>query len=77
MPPPSRRDDSLPSEASAKEGVSSSPQFSPKQYHLIAFIRVDSEDDEPLTYEQACAEKDQQELMCPENIYRIEEIPPP
>jgi len=48
-----------------------------RRHRLIAFIRVDSEDGELLTYEQACAEKDQQELMCPENIYRIEEITPP
>ena len=45
-----------------------------KQYRLIAFIRVDPEDDEPMTYEQALAEKEQQELMSPENMYRIEEV---
>jgi len=45
-----------------------------KKYRLIAFIRIDPEDDEPLTYEQALAEKEQQELMSPENIYRIEEV---
>ena len=45
-----------------------------KQHRLIAFIRVDPEDDELMTYEQALAEKEQQELMCPENMYRIEEV---
>ena len=45
-----------------------------KRYHLITFMRIEPEDDEPLTYEDACAEKDQQELMCPENIHRIEEV---
>lgn len=47
------------------------------RHRLIAFIRVDPENPDPLTYEQALAEKDQQELMSPENMYRIEEIPPP
>ena len=28
----------------------------------------------PLTYEEALAEKEQLELMCPEDVYRIEEI---
>ena len=45
----------------------------PRRYRLIAFMRIEPEDDEPLTYEEALAEKEQQELMCPENIYRIEE----
>ena len=44
-----------------------------KRYRLIPFMRIEPEDDEPLTYEEALAEKEQQELMCPENIYRIEE----
>lgn len=72
-----------------------------RRYRLIAYLRIDPEDDdlsaeaslspdsspvalakgeakaEPLTYEQALAEKEQQELLCPENIYRIEEIPGP
>ena len=44
-----------------------------KRYRLIAYIRVDPEDAELMTYEEALAEKEQQELMSPENIYRIEE----
>ena len=46
-----------------------------KRYRLISYLRIDPEDDEPLTYEEALSEKDQQELMCPENLHRIEEIP--
>ncbi len=62
MPPSSCRDD---------------PSGRLRRYRLIAYLRIDPEDDEPLTYEQALAEKDQQEMMSPENIYRIEEIPHP
>ena len=54
-----------------------SPAQAGPRFRLIAYIRVDPEDDEPMTYEQALAEKDQQELMSPENMYRIEEIPHP
>ena len=64
MPPPNRAD--------ATPCVS--PAHAGRRYRLIAFIRIDPEDDEPLTYEQALAEKDQQELMSPENMYHIEEI---
>ena len=45
-----------------------------RRYRLITFMRIDPEEDEPLTYEQALSEKEQQELMCPENLHRIEEI---
>ena len=45
-----------------------------KRYRLITFMRIEPEDDEPLTYEQALSEKDQQELMCPENFQLIEEV---
>lgn len=47
-----------------------------KQYRLVAYIRVDPEDGEPMTYEEAQAEKEQQQFLFPENIYRIEEIEP-
>ena len=46
-----------------------------RRFHLVAFIRVDAEDREPMAYEEALKEKQQQELMSPENAYRIEEIP--
>ena len=48
-----------------------------KRYRLIAFMRIEPEDSEPLTYAEALSEKEQQELMCPENLYQIEEIPAP
>ena len=44
-----------------------------RRYHLIPFMRIDPEATEPVAYEEALAEKEQQELMSPENIYRIEE----
>ena len=46
-----------------------------KRYQLISFMRIEPEDDEPMTHEEALAEKDQQELMFPENIFRVEELP--
>ena len=45
-----------------------------RRYRLIAFMRIEPEGDEPLTYDEALAEKEQQELMSPENLYRIEEV---
>ena len=45
-----------------------------RRYRLITFMRIEPEEDEPLTYEQVLSEKDQQELMSPEHIHRIEEI---
>ena len=47
-----------------------------KRYRLVAFIRVDPADSEPFTCAEALAEKGQQELLFPENIYRIEEAEP-
>jgi hypothetical protein len=48
-----------------------------KQYRLIAYVRVDPESQEPMTFDEALMEKAQQEFLFPENIYRIEEIEPP
>ena len=45
-----------------------------RRYRVITFMRIDPEEDEPLTYEQALSEKEQQELMCPEHLHRIEEV---
>jgi len=47
-----------------------------KQYRLVAYIRVDPENQEPMSYEEVLSEKAQQEFLFPENIYRIEEIEP-
>lgn len=45
------------------------------KYRLTAFIRVEPEKDRSLAYEAALTEIRQQELLCPENLYRIEELP--
>ena len=44
-----------------------------EKYRLVAYLRIDPEDSEPLTYEEALSEKEQQELISPENLYRIED----
>ena len=45
-----------------------------KRYRLIAYIRVDPEDEEPMTFREALADQEQQRLLFPENIYRIEKV---
>jgi len=45
-----------------------------KLYCLVAYIRVDPEDVEPMTFREALAEQEQQRFLFPENIYRIEEV---
>ncbi len=45
-----------------------------KKYRLVAYLRVEPEKSELLTYDEALAEKEQQEFLFPENIYRIEEV---
>lgn len=47
------------------------------KYRLVAYLRIEPEDSEPLTYTEALSEKEQQEFLFPENIYRIEEIESP
>lgn len=47
-----------------------------KKYRLIAYVRVEPEDEEPMTYDEVLSEKEQEEFLFPENIYRIEEIEP-
>jgi len=44
------------------------------RYHLISYMRIEPEEDAPLTYGEALAEKEQQEMMCPENLHIIEEV---
>ena len=46
------------------------------QFCLVAYIRVAPEGHEPLTYAEALAEKEQQEFLFPEHVFRIEKIPP-
>jgi hypothetical protein len=45
-----------------------------KKYQLICYVRIETGDGMPLTYKEALQDKEQLELMQPENIYRIEEI---
>jgi len=45
-----------------------------KEYRVVSFMRINPEEDEPLTYKEVLAEKGRRELMCPENIHRIEKI---
>ncbi len=47
------------------------------KYRLVAYLRIEPEDSEPLTYTEALSEKEQQQFLFPENIYRIEEIESP
>ncbi len=49
-------------------------RFMEKKYQVVCYLRIDSECKTPLTYEEALQDKEQLELMQPENIYRIEEI---
>ena len=46
------------------------------KYVLVAYLRLDGEDDAWVmdSHSEALAEKHQQEIMFPENIYRIEEV---
>ena len=45
-----------------------------KKYQVVCYLRIDPKAKMPLTYEEAIQDKEQLELMQPENIYRIEEI---
>ena len=46
-----------------------------ERYRLVAYLRIEPADSELLTYAETQSEKEQQELMCPENLYRIEALP--
>jgi hypothetical protein len=45
-----------------------------RKYKVVCYMRVDSEEGELLTFEEALKEQDQAELMQPENIYKIEAV---
>jgi hypothetical protein len=45
-----------------------------KKYRVICYIKVEPNNIELLTYDEAIKEKEQGELMQPENIYEIEVI---
>ncbi len=45
-----------------------------KKYRVICYMRIEPEESEPLTYNDALKEKQHLELLQPENIYRIEKL---
>ena len=45
-----------------------------KKYQVVCYIRVDPDEVNPMTYEQALVEKEHLKFLQPDNIYRIEEI---
>ncbi|MBI4775963.1 MAG: hypothetical protein HY788_17620 [Deltaproteobacteria bacterium] len=45
-----------------------------QKYRVVCYMRLDHEDSEPLTYNEALREKEHFEFLEPANIYRIEEI---
>ena len=47
---------------------------SAKRFRLVCFLRIDGEHSELMTKRQAIEEKEQAELMQPENAYMIEEV---
>ena len=53
---------------------SDTEESKPKKYKVVCYIRVESEDMEPMTYDEAKAEADNLRLMQPENEYRIVRI---
>ena len=46
----------------------------PDEYRVVCYIRVEPEDSEPLTYEEAREEIEQARLMQPENLYAMEKL---
>lgn len=45
-----------------------------KKYTVVCYMRIDAEDIELMTYDQAKVEIEQSKLMQPDNIYRIEKV---
>jgi hypothetical protein len=45
-----------------------------RKYQVVCYLRIEPEDQMLLTYEEALQDKNQLELMQPENIYKIEKI---
>lgn len=44
------------------------------KYQVVCYMRIETEKVNPLTHKEALDEKEQDELMQPENIYQIEKI---
>ena len=47
-----------------------------KKYTVVCYMRIDAEDIELMSRDQAKVEIEQMRLMQPENVYRIEEFEP-
>jgi len=45
-----------------------------KSYRVVCYMRIDCEDEEPMTLKEAQAEVDQAQMLQPENHYEVEEI---
>ncbi len=45
-----------------------------KKYQGTCYMRIEPDEIEPLTYNEALKEKEHLELLQPENIYRIEKV---
>ena len=45
-----------------------------KQYVVVCYMRIDPEDPETMTLEEATHEMHGQAFIQPENIYRVEEL---
>ena len=45
------------------------------RYRLITYLRTDEDEERWLTHEEAIAELQQQQLLFPEHIHRLETIP--
>ena len=48
--------------------------MSEKKYQVTCYMRIETEEVEPLTYREALSDKEHLEMLQPENIYRIEEV---
>ena len=45
-----------------------------KRFRVVCYIRVDADENDLLTLEEAIREREQGTFMQPENIYKIEEV---
>ena len=49
-------------------------EFAKKKYRVVCYMRIEAEDQEPMTLAEAYKEAEQAELMQPENKYVVELI---
>ena len=45
-----------------------------RRFRLVSYLRVEPEESVPISFEDALAEQEQQQLLAPECIHRIEEV---